>query len=47
MLSPTALIVVRQAKTAVGGMGIGLIVFLFASGEFVRAFSRSKPASAQ
>jgi hypothetical protein len=47
LLSPTALIVVKQAKTAVGGMGIGIIILLFASGEFVRAFSRSKPASSQ
>ena len=33
---------VRHIKTLLGGVGIGILLLLFASGEFVSAFSRSK-----
>lgn len=42
----SALIVARQMKTVFSGMGGGIIVLLFASGEFLPAFaSRTKDVS--
>ena len=34
---------IRHIKTLFAGMGIGILLLLFASGEFVRDFSRPKP----
>ena len=41
-LSRHAYYVVSDAKTLLSGMGIGILVLLFASGEFIAAFSRPK-----
>jgi hypothetical protein len=38
-LSEHAYFVIRQTKTLFAGMGIGILVLLFASGQFIRAFS--------
>lgn len=41
-LSAPLAFTLRKVKTVVGGMAIGILVLLFASGQFVESFSRSK-----
>lgn len=43
VLSAKGLIAVRQIKAVIGGAGGGIGVLLFASGEFLRAFSKRQP----
>ncbi len=44
-LSEHAYAFIRHVKTLICGMAVGIFVLLFASGQFIRAFSRSATAS--
>jgi len=46
-LSEHASFAIRNTKTLLTGMGIGILILLFASGEFLRAFSNAKATSNQ
>lgn len=45
VLSPRAIVAMQQAKTFLSGMGVGILLLLFSSGEFIRVFS-SRPKNA-
>jgi len=44
-LSDHAYFLVRHNKTFFGGMGVGILILLFASGEFIAAFKSRKAAA--